>query len=84
MYYTIGSANKNKGTYTFSKLKGTENYKEWVQEMEFALQDASLISYAFGTSAKPKLYTEEQKFSKDRTALLSEEKIEKREAELEK
>lgn len=61
-----------------------ENYKEWAQEMEFALQDAGFISYAFGTSAKFKLYTKEQKFSKDRSTLLSEDKFEKCKAKLEK
>ena len=52
--------------------------------MGFALQDAGLISYASGMSVKPELYTEEQKHPKDGSAILSEEKIEKREAELEK
>ena len=80
----MGGTNGNEGTYTFSKLKGTENYKEWAREMGFALQDAGLISYAYGMSAKPKLYTEEQKYPKDKSALLSEEKIKKRETELKK
>lgn len=52
--------------------------------MRFALQNADLISYAFSTSAKSKLYTEEQKFSKNEFVLLSEEKIEKCKAKLEK
>lgn len=32
--------------YTFAKLRGTENYKEWAQKMEFALQDAYFETYA--------------------------------------
>lgn len=52
--------------------------------MGFALQNAGLISYVFSTSAKSKLYTEEQKFSKNKFVLLSEEKIEKCKAKFEK
>ncbi len=49
-------AKKNEGTYTFSKLKDTENEKEWTQKMRFALRDAGLKSYANGTSIKFKHY----------------------------
>ena len=48
----------SKGLYTFTKLKGTENYKKWSREIGFALQDTSLESYADDTSTKPKMYTE--------------------------
>lgn len=80
----MGGSKGNEGTYTFSKLKGTENYKEWVREMGFALRGAGLISYANGTSVKPKLHTEDEAHPRDGSAPLSEEKIEKREAEVEK
>lgn len=52
--------------------------------MGFALRDPGLICYANGTSVKPKLYTEDEKCQKDGSALLSDEKIERREAEVEK
>lgn len=80
----MGGSKGNEGTYTFSRLKGTENYKELEGEMGFALQDAGLISYASCMSAKPELYTEEPKHPKEGSAILSEEKIEKREAEVKK
>lgn len=76
----MGDTNKNKGTYTFSKPKIIKNSEKWAQKIWFALQNAGLINYTFGTSAKPKLYIEEQKFFKDKFTLWSEEKIEKREA----
>lgn len=64
--------------YTFAKLKGTENYKVWAREMSFALRDAGLFSYANGTAMKPIPYTESE------CETVSEEKIEKREADIEK
>lgn len=72
------------GTYTFTKLKGIENYKQRAREMGFALQDAGLESYADGTSIKPKLYTESEKTPAAFAIPLSEEKIEKRQAEVDK
>lgn len=42
------------------------------------------MSYASGIFVKPELYTEEQKYPKDKSAILSEKKIKKREAQLEK
>ena len=77
----------NKGTegsYTFAKLKGTENYKEWAKEMGFALQDAGLESYVDGMCKKPELYTKTKKYPAAPAVPLSEEKIEKRKAEVEK
>ena len=64
--------------YTFIKLKSTENYKIWVRKMSFALRDVGLISYANGTAVKPIPYT------KSECDTVSEEKIEKREADIEK
>ena len=29
--------------YTFAKLSGAENYKEWAREMIFALKDSGII-----------------------------------------
>lgn len=42
----MGATKGNEDTYTFSELKGTENYKEWAQEMGFALLNAGLMPYA--------------------------------------
>ncbi len=50
----------------------------------FALWDASLINYANGTSVKLKLYTEDPKYQKIKCGLLSDEKIEKQKAKVEK
>ncbi len=41
--------------YSFEKLKGSDNYKEWAREMTFALRDAGLMSYINGTIRKPVL-----------------------------
>lgn len=79
----MGGAKRNESTGPFSKLKGPEDFKEWAREMGFALQDAGLMSYANGTSAKPKLYREEEKGASNGSAPLSDEQIEKREAEVE-
>lgn len=65
------------GIYTFAKIKGIENYKVWAREMSFALRDAGSISYANGTAVKPVPYTESE------YATVSEEKIGKREADIE-
>ncbi len=64
--------------YTFAKLKGTENFKGWAKELSFALQNASLISYANAKVLKPVSYTEKE------PAAVSKEKIDKREADIEK
>ena len=39
--------------YTFAKLSGTENYKEWAREMVFALKDSGLWGYVDGTIIRP-------------------------------
>lgn len=52
--YIMSDAKRNKGTYIFLKLKDTENYKKWTQNMRFTLWDAGLISYANSTSVKSK------------------------------
>ena len=65
------------GSYTFTKLKGTKNYKEWAKEMGFTLQDVNLESYADSTCKKPELYTKIEKYLTALAVPLSEEKIEK-------
>ena len=39
--------------YTFAKLSGGENYKEWAREMIFALKDSGLWEYVDGTIIRP-------------------------------
>ena len=39
--------------YTFAKLSGAENYKEWAREMIFALKDSGLWGYVDGTITRP-------------------------------
>ncbi len=50
--------------------------------MEFAFRNGSWISYANSIWVRTKLYSEKQKFQKNKSALLSGKKIEKREAEV--
>jgi hypothetical protein len=42
-----------KESYSFEKLKGAGNYKEWAREMSFALKDAGLMGFVTGTAVKP-------------------------------
>ena len=72
------------GLYTFINLKGTENYKKWSREIGFALQDTSLESYADDTSTNPKMYIKSQKYLIAPELPLPEEKIKKRQAEIDK
>ena len=37
--------------YTFAKLSGAENYKEWAREMIFALKNSGLWGYHRETGA---------------------------------
>ena len=39
--------------FTFAKLSGAENYKEWAREMIFALKDSGLCRYVDGTIIRP-------------------------------
>ena len=68
---------------TFDKLKGSENYKEWAREMEFALIDVGLMGLVTGDRIRPLQYTEEQK-----EAILKkeygDERIKRREEAIEK
>ena len=51
---SLGSNQMGKESeYTFAKLSGAENYKEWAREMIFALKDSGLWGYVDGTIIKP-------------------------------
>ena len=43
----------NEGEYTFAKLSGAENYKEWAGKMIFALKDLGLLGYVDGIIIRP-------------------------------
>ena len=67
---------------TFPKLKGSDNYKEWAREMEFALKQVGLMGLVNCDRIRPLPHTEEQKeaiLKKD-----EDERIEKREEAIEK
>ncbi len=50
----LGSNQMSKESeYTFAKLSGAENYKEWVREMIFALKDSGFWGYVDGTITRP-------------------------------
>lgn len=36
-----GTGNSSKDEYTFKKLQGFHNYKQWIQDMSFALEQAN-------------------------------------------
>jgi hypothetical protein len=42
-----------KESYSFEKLKGANNCKEWARKMSFALKDAGLMGFVTGTTVKP-------------------------------
>lgn len=67
---------------TFSKLKGSDNYKEWACEMTFALRQIELMRLVNDDRIQPLSYTKEQK----KTILEKNEevRIEKREEVIEK
>ena len=46
-------SNMGKESYSFEKLKGADNYKEWALEMSFVLKDAGLMGFVTGTAVKP-------------------------------
>lgn len=73
-----------KDSYTFIKLKGTENYKKWAKKIGFALEDVGLERYANGIYKISELYTKIEKNLAILAISLSEKKIEKQKAEVKK
>ncbi len=43
----------NEKEFTFKKLQGAENYKQWNRDMTFALQDAKLWDHIMGSARRP-------------------------------
>lgn len=43
----------NEKEFTFKKLRGAENYKQWNRDMTFALQDAKLWDHIMGSAKRP-------------------------------
>lgn len=46
-------ASDSKHDYTFKKLTGSANYKQWTRDMSFALEEAKLWDHVLGTSTPP-------------------------------
>ena len=46
-------ASNSKYEYTFKKLTNFANYKQWSQNMSFALEEAKLWDHVFGTAISP-------------------------------
>lgn len=68
---------KTEDSLTFAKLKCIETYKEWVREIRFALQNASLESYVDSICKNLKFYTNSKNILVAPVMSLSEEKIKK-------
>ena len=66
-YQAAGLGSSQMGTeseYTFAKLSGAKNYKEWAKEMIFALKNSRLLGYVNSTITRPPLLATEEKESK--------------------
>ena len=48
-----GTGNGSKDEYTFKKLQGSHNYKQWTRDMSFALEEARLWRHVEGTAIAP-------------------------------
>ncbi len=48
-----GTGNGSKDEYTFKKLQGSHNYKQWTRDMSFALEEARLWRHVEGTANAP-------------------------------
>ena len=48
-----GVGNDSKDEYTFKKLQGSHNYKQWTRDMSFALEEARLWRHVEGTAIPP-------------------------------
>ena len=48
-----GVGNGSKDEYTFKKLQGSHNYKQWTRDMSFALEEARLWRHVEGTAIPP-------------------------------
>ncbi len=56
----------NKKEFMFKKLQGAENYKQWIRDMTFALQDAKLWDQIMGSARSPLEFKETKDDDEDR------------------
>ena len=48
-----GTGNGSKDKYTFKKLQGSHNYKQWTEDMSFALEETRIWRHVEGTAIAP-------------------------------
>ncbi len=48
-----GAGNGSRDEYTFEKLQGSHNYKQWTRDVSFALEEAGLWRHVEGTAISP-------------------------------
>ena len=60
-----GTGNGSKDEYIFKKLQGSHNYKQWTQDMSFALEEARLWRHVAGTTITPPPLMPKRDDSKD-------------------
>ena len=51
--HAAAMASDSKHDYTFKKLTGSANYKQWTRDMAFALEEAKLWDHVVGTASPP-------------------------------
>ena len=49
----FGTGNGSRDGFTFKKLQGFHNYKQWKRDMGFALEEARLWRHVEGTAVSP-------------------------------
>lgn len=55
-----GTANSHKDEYIFKKLQGSHNYKQWIQDISFALKEARLWWHVKRTTITPLLLCQKE------------------------
>ena len=60
------TANGSKDEYTFKKLQGSHNYKQWTRDISFALKEARLWRQVEGTAVAFPLLKRKEDDSEDR------------------
>ena len=61
-----GTGNGTRDKYTFKKFQGSHNYKQWTQDMSFALEEARLWRHVEGTAIGPPSLEVKKDDSEDR------------------
>ena len=61
-----GTGNSSRDEYTFKKLQGPHNYKQWTRNMSFALEEARLWRHVEGTTVSPPALEAKEDDSEDR------------------